>query len=74
MIQPGSILTPQQTALQQLALRQAEAFQSTLKRLQTLPAVQADREALDDSLGWLKLADDCLRNWFGGEPSNEFQD
>ena len=74
MIQPGSTLTAQQTALQQLALRQAEAFQTTLKRLRTLPAVQADREALDDSLGWLKLADDTLRHWYGGEPSNEFQD
>ena len=68
MISKTTTLTPQQTALQQLALRQAEAFQATLRRLQAIPAAQPDREALDDSLGWLKLADDCLRNWYGGEP------
>jgi C4-dicarboxylate-specific signal transduction histidine kinase len=74
MIQSGSTLTAQQTALQQLALRQAEAFQSTLKRLQTLPAVQADREAVADSLDWLGKADDTLRNWFGGSPETDFDD
>ena len=73
MNKPGSTLTPEQATLQRLALRQLEALQATLKRLQAIPANQADREAVTDSLDWLSKSDDCLRNWFGGVPA-EFAD
>ena len=73
MIQPVPTLTPQQTALQNLALRQLEAAAGTLKRLQAIPASQADLEAVMDSRDWLAKSDDCLRNWFGGVPA-EFAD
>ena len=73
MTEPHYELTPQQTALQNLALRQLEAVAGTLKRLQAIPASQADREAVTDSLDWLAKSDDCLRNWFGGVPA-EFAD
>lgn len=74
MNQPGSKLTPQQEALQRLALRQAEAFRESLRRLQAIPSSQADREAVADSLDWLSKSDDCLRNWLGGSPSTPFDD
>ena len=74
MIQPVPTLTPQQSALQQLALRQLEAVKGTMQRLQVIPASQADREAVTDALDWLAKSDDCLRNWFGGSPETPFDD
>ncbi len=74
MNQPGSALTPSQRALQALALKQLEAVQGTMQRLQAIPASQADREAVTDALDWLSKSDDCLRNWFGGSPATRFDD
>ena len=66
-------LTPSQRALQALALKQLQAASATLQRLRVIPTSQADREAVDDAIDWLSKSDDCLRNWFGGVPS-EFAD
>ena len=74
MNQPGSALTSQQTALQQLALRQLEAVQGTLQRLQAIPATQADSEALADACELVERGTDCLRDWFGGSPATPFDD
>ena len=67
-------LTPKQRTLQALALKQLEAVQGTLQRLQAIPSSQADREAVTDALDWLSKSDDCLRNWFGGSPETQFDD
>lgn len=69
MNQPGSKLTALQRALQQSGLKQLEAVKMTLTILKAMPASQADREVITDSLNWLAKSDDCLRNWFGGVPA-----
>jgi hypothetical protein len=61
-------LTPAQRALQALALKQLRAASETMQRLRVIPASQADCEAVADACDWLRLADDTLRNWFGGCP------
>jgi len=64
-------LTPEQAALQALALRQLKAAFDTLERLRTIPATQADREALADAAELVERGTDCLRDWFGTEPSDD---
>ncbi len=51
MTQPESTLTPQQTALQGLALRQLEAVTGTLRRILDVSTDQGDREAVQDAIG-----------------------
>lgn len=74
MIQPEAELTPQQRALQQLALRQMQAVQETLQRLLSVTDEQADREAVADALDWLSKADYTLRGWLGGCPERFRED
>jgi len=64
-------LTPEQAALQGLALRQLEAAFNTIERLRTIPACQADHEALADAAELVERGTDCLRDWFGTEPSDD---
>ncbi|MCA9010511.1 MAG: hypothetical protein KDB01_12230 [Planctomycetaceae bacterium] len=45
MSTPGYTLTPQQEALQGLALRQLEAVTATLRRIVVVSTDQGDREA-----------------------------
>jgi len=73
MIAPTNELTPEQRALQALALRQLTAASETMKRLQAIPSSQADRESVVDALDWLSKADYTQREWFGGVPE-EFRE
>ena len=61
-------LTPKQSALQRLALKQLTAASETMQRLQDMPASQADREAVADACEFVERGTSCLRDWFGGCP------
>ena len=67
-------LSPKQSTLQQLALKQLTAAAETLTRLQAIPSSQADKEAVDDAQDWLSKATSCVRDWYGGCPYDDVDD
>ena len=71
MTQPESTLTPQQAALQQLALRQLEAVSETLRRLQAVTIDRGDVEAVQDAAGSVAASVALLREWYGTEPADD---
>ena len=71
MNRPVSILTPQQTALQGLALRQLESLSETLRRLQAVTTDRSDVETVQDATENVTNSQTLLRDWFGTEPSEE---
>ena len=68
MNSPG--LTPQQTALRNLALRQLEAAQMTLHRLQSVTKYQGDREAVQDAVNDVRHSQVLLNEWLGTVPED----
>lgn len=74
MIQQTPTLTPQQTALQQLALRQLEALSVTLQRIVSITDDQGDKEAVMDAAGNTTNSMELLREWFGTEPATPYDD
>lgn len=62
-------LTPQQTALKELACRQLEAASETLQRLHGATDDQGDSEVVGDALDGTANAMQLLNGWFGCEPN-----